>query len=405
MKQYTAMKREEFISSVLLRSGAIASDAGVVSNPTELAKIAIGEAYDRMFDSSALTIINDKISRLEKLGKLTETGKEILRELNGLKSEIQQFPQFTADQLEVIAGNQINTTSVPYEHGFIKGFVNGGLFVQGLPEPSKQEPQQEQVMSGEALSEFIRNYVDIDSLDEAYIIGIEELTKAALTHPSPAPQQEVKELHEWIAIFYGALKDLVDLKDYKDKMGKDRIYTESQPMTWHKAKQSIELWAKSDYGAKGAPQQEVSPELEAQPSPTHKYQTGKVWAISESTPEGLSIEGNHNWKEGQLLSEGEDFYKAENYFTKKGHPTSFNSDHHEYSEEVAIPLLQPSPTVQEDRLKVIVREIELEASHDKEKRNSWYIKGLEKAVRIIKAVQASIPSQPSTEHKKEGGGQ
>jgi hypothetical protein len=150
-----------------------------------------------------------------------------------------------------------------------------------------------------------------------------------------------------------------------------------------------------------APQQEVSP----QPSPTHKYQTGKVWAISESTPEGLSIEGNHNWKEGQLLSEGEDFYKAENYFTKKGHPTSFNSDHHEYSEEVAIPLLQPSPTVQEDRLKVIVREIELEASHDKEKRNSWYIKGLEKAVRIIKAVQASIPSQPSTEHKKEGGGQ
>jgi hypothetical protein len=153
-------------------------------------------------------------------------------------------------------------------------------------------------------------------------------------------------------------------------------------------------------------QQEVStPEVEAQSSPTHKYQTGKVWAISESTPEGLSIEGNHNWKEGQLLSEGEDFYKAENYFTKKGHPTSFNSDHHEYSEEVAIPLLQPSPTVQEDRLKVIVREIELEASHDKEKRNSWYIKGLEKAVRIIKAVQASIPSQPSTEHKKEGGGQ
>jgi hypothetical protein len=107
-------------------------------------------------------------------------------------------------------------------------------------------------------------------------------------------------------------------------------------------------------------QQEVStPEVEAQSSPTHKYQTGKVWAISESTPEGLSIEGNHNWKEGQLLSEGEDFYKAENYFTKKGHPTSFNSDHHEYSEEVAIPLLQPSPTVQE----------------------------------------------PSTEHKKEGGGQ
>jgi hypothetical protein len=210
MKQYTAIKREEFISSVLLRSGAIASDAGVVSNPTELAKIAIGEAYDRMFDSSALTIINDKISRLEKLGKLTETGKEILRELNGLKSEIQQFPQFTADQLEVIAGNQINTTSVPYEQGFIKGFVNGGLFVQGLPEPSKQEPQQEQVMSGEFMeaSDFRKSVrqrfwhtglpvIDLTNLDpllnfiyDLYLWPLQK-TNAALTHPSPAPQQEV----------------------------------------------------------------------------------------------------------------------------------------------------------------------------------------------------------------------
>jgi hypothetical protein len=175
-----------------------------------------------------------------------------------------------------------------------------------------------------------------------------------------------------------------------------------------------------------APQQEVSP----QPSPTHKYQTGKVWAISESTPEGLSIEGNHNWKEGQLLSEGEDFYKAENYFTKKGHPTSFNSDHHEYSEEVAIPLLQPSPTVQEP------------STEQADSRNQWVkhfnppfkhaedstfildshgnivieVRGwghLSNLMTDIKAceVQDQIANHitdilnSSTEHKKEGGGQ
>lgn len=57
------------------------------------------------------------------------------------------------------------------------------------------------------------------------------------------------DLLEWVAIFYGALKELVDLKDYKEKAGKDRIYSERQPMVWHSAKQAIELWAKSDYGA------------------------------------------------------------------------------------------------------------------------------------------------------------
>jgi DNA repair exonuclease SbcCD ATPase subunit len=46
------------------------------------------------------------------------------------------------------------------------------------------------------LTEFIRRYVDIDSLDEPYVIGIEELTKAALSatpQPSPTVQEPSTE--------------------------------------------------------------------------------------------------------------------------------------------------------------------------------------------------------------------
>jgi hypothetical protein len=52
------------------------------------------------------------------------------------------------------------------------------------------------------LTEFIRRYVDIDSLDEPYVIGIEELTKAALSAtPQSSPTvQEDREVYVIVSV-------------------------------------------------------------------------------------------------------------------------------------------------------------------------------------------------------------
>lgn len=54
---------------------------------------------------------------------------------------------------------------------------------------------------------------------------------------------------DWVAIFYGALYELVQLKDLKDSEGKTENYLERQPKAWYLAKSALELWKKSDYGA------------------------------------------------------------------------------------------------------------------------------------------------------------
>jgi len=52
---------------------------------------------------------------------------------------------------------------------------------------------------------------------------------------------------EWLAIFHGALSELIELKRIKDTEGKTDDYLERQPKAWHAAEQSLDLWKKNDY--------------------------------------------------------------------------------------------------------------------------------------------------------------
>lgn len=63
----------------------------------------------------------------------------------------------------------------------------------------------------------------------------------------PIPSES--DAWEWACIFYGALKELVELKHIKDSEGKTDDYLERQPKAWYLANSALELWKKSDYGA------------------------------------------------------------------------------------------------------------------------------------------------------------
>ncbi len=56
--------------------------------------------------------------------------------LSGFEFEKQKFMKYTNDDFEVMAGRYVaenlDTTSIPYEHGFIKGFVAECIHLQNL---------------------------------------------------------------------------------------------------------------------------------------------------------------------------------------------------------------------------------------------------------------------------------
>jgi hypothetical protein len=54
---------------------------------------------------------------------------------------------------------------------------------------------------------------------------------------------------EWVALFYGALNELVELKSIKETAGKTDDYLERQPKAWYLAQEAIKLWGKSNFGA------------------------------------------------------------------------------------------------------------------------------------------------------------
>lgn len=76
---------------------------------------------------------------------------------------------------------------------------------------------------------------------KAFINGF----KSALQYSVPN-----NDVWEWVAIFYGALNELVELKQIKDVEGKTADYIERQPKAWYLANKALFLWKKSDYGAK-----------------------------------------------------------------------------------------------------------------------------------------------------------
>ncbi len=77
---------------------------------------------------------------------------------------------------------------------------------------------------------------------------------------------ENKDVWEWIAIFYGALHELVELKELKETLYKGnhdgKEYAERKPLAWNAARQAVELWKKSDYGAKPAKVIEIKDGIE-----------------------------------------------------------------------------------------------------------------------------------------------
>jgi hypothetical protein len=83
----------------------------------------------------------------------------------------------------------------------------------------------------------------------AFLAGAQYREQQPLPVKGEGYQKQYADALEWIAMFYGALHELVQLKDLKDKEGKTDEYEERQPKAWYLARQSIELWAKSGYGA------------------------------------------------------------------------------------------------------------------------------------------------------------
>src|SRR5262245_41417496 len=77
----------------------------------------------------------------------------------------------------------------------------------------------------------------------------DELATTALSSMQDGKEDE-DSAWKWAAIFLGALQELVDLKTLKDTYG-SRIegYEKRKPLAWEKARNAIELWKKSDYGA------------------------------------------------------------------------------------------------------------------------------------------------------------
>ena len=60
---------------------------------------------------------------------------------------------------------------------------------------------------------------------------------------------EEDNLLSWVAIFHGALHELVQLKQYKEENGKDQYYEEAKEKAWYEANFALDLWKKSNYGA------------------------------------------------------------------------------------------------------------------------------------------------------------
>lgn len=67
--------------------------------------------------------------------------------------------------------------------------------------------------------------------------------------------EKQNDVWEWNCIFYGALNELVELKEIKDADGKTEDYQERQPKAWHLAKEAIRLWKESNYGANRFPKE------------------------------------------------------------------------------------------------------------------------------------------------------
>ncbi len=59
-----------------------------------------------------------------------------------------------------------------------------------------------------------------------------------------------ENLLSWVVIFHGAISELLQLKNIKETQGKTPDYIDRQPRAWYAAKQAIELWRKSNYGAR-----------------------------------------------------------------------------------------------------------------------------------------------------------
>ena len=60
-----------------------------------------------------------------------------------------------------------------------------------------------------------------------------------MTEELPAEQSKCDKLLDDNAILYACLDCLVDLKDHKDKHGKDEYYLTNQPKAWEYARQVL----------------------------------------------------------------------------------------------------------------------------------------------------------------------
>lgn len=117
-------------------------------------------------------------------------------------------------------------------------------------------------------------------LPEDYcIMGLSAPPSAAL------PVRGKEDVWEWVAIFYGALKELVDLKMLKETLYKGnpdgKEYTERKPKAWHLAKEAIELWKKSDYGALPLPTPAVAAESKEEIEWSRKH--NEITSLREAT--------------------------------------------------------------------------------------------------------------------------
>lgn len=102
------------------------------------------------------------------------------------------------------------------------------------------------------------------------VAGIEDKTPDKHTYFASLPQstgvsageEDPDNGWDWAMMFYGALKELVDLKLLKETLYKGnpdgKEYAERKPQAWHLAKEAVDLWKKSDYGASPIPVQEYS---------------------------------------------------------------------------------------------------------------------------------------------------
>lgn len=98
------------------------------------------------------------------------------------------------------------------------------------------------------VTDYIERYI-IETTEE----NIAEIKNWVQQTEESREETAEDEMLTWFVMAYGALEELVFLKKYKDLNGKDDLYNYRQPKAWDMANDVINLWKKSDYGAKPIP--------------------------------------------------------------------------------------------------------------------------------------------------------